>query len=252
LIENSHIEVIELESCGSTNDAILLYIKKGSNQNPVLLISDEQTAGKGQRGKQWLSPKNAGWYFSLYLPFLNLPSQSAHLINWVVLKTLLGYFYEKGMKNIQFKWPNDLYTDRGKLGGILVENNLQGNTIKSAILGIGINQQNILVNDSSLGTTSLEQENVYLEGTPKDHITQICTQIIDALQKPLVNLESLQKYLWQFAFGKDRSYNFNLNGENFVGQIKEMKENGFLVINDSNTGKEVAVQSGSLVWLNEI
>lgn len=252
MIENSHIEVIELESCGSTNDAILDYIKKNTNQIPIVLISKEQTAGKGQRGKLWLSPKNGGWYFSLYLPFLNLPSQSTHIINWIVLKTLLGFFYDKGMKNIQFKWPNDLYTDNGKLGGILVENNLQGNSIKSAIVGIGINEKSILVNDSNLGTTSLTEENIIIKGTPKDNIMQICSQIIEAFQKPLVNLEHLQKYLWQFAFGKNRSYNFNLNGENFVGQIKEMKENGFLVINDSNTGKDIAVQSGSLVWLNEI
>jgi len=252
LIENSHIEIVELESCSSTNDAIVPYIKKQSNQKPVIVISKEQTAGKGQRGKKWLSPNNAGWYFSLYLPFLNLPSPSAHLINWVVLKAVIEHLYNCGLESIQFKWPNDIYTDNGKLGGILVENNLQGNTIKSAIIGIGINQEPIRVDGSIFGTTSLAEEEVKFYGKPKENIVAICEQIIEAFNQPLINLEGLQNYLWQFAYGKSRSFNFNLNGQIIVGQIKQMKANGFLVINDSNTGKDIPVQSGSLVWLNEI
>ena len=115
--------------CGSTNDVLL----KEKPAYPVLLAAEDQTAGRGRRGRRWHSAPGAGVTFS-YARRVNRPVRelaALSLVAGVAAARALRHF---GVQ-VQLKWPNDLVVDGAKLGGILVESR-NGNHV---VIGIGIN-----------------------------------------------------------------------------------------------------------------
>src|SRR2546421_792386 len=121
------IELRRLERCGSTNDLLLAEGKPG-----VLLVADEQTAGRGRRGRRWYSAPGAGITFSLSTA-MRRPLAGLSLVAGVAATRALRGL---GVAQAALKWPNDLVVDGAKLGGILVET--RGNF---AVIGLGINCQ---------------------------------------------------------------------------------------------------------------
>jgi len=119
------IEVRKVERCGSTNAELLAEGKPG-----VLLVAEEQTAGRGRRGRRWYSAPGAGLTFSLSVRIAK-PVAGLSLVAGVGAARALRAL---GISRAALKWPNDLVLDGAKLGGILVET--RG---KLAVIGIGIN-----------------------------------------------------------------------------------------------------------------
>ena len=124
-MELPEIEVRKVERCGSTNAVLLAEGKPG-----VLLAADEQTAGRGRRGKRGYSAPGAGVTFSLSVRIAK-PVAGLSLVAGVGAARALRAM---GVSRVALKWPNDLVVDGAKLGGILVET--RG---KLAVIGIGIN-----------------------------------------------------------------------------------------------------------------
>src|SRR5690606_25093723 len=105
----------------------------------TVIMAVDQYAGKGQQGTVWQSEPGKNLTFSLLLtPFFLSPKHQFRLTVAVsvalvrALATLLG-------ERVAIKWPNDLYVGDRKIGGMLIENILQGPRWKSAIIGIGLN-----------------------------------------------------------------------------------------------------------------
>src|SRR5688572_20615977 len=123
------VEVRIVERCTSTNDVLL----KQPGAEPALLAAEEQTAGRGRRGRRWHSAPGAGATFSLgrriRRPARELPALS--LVAGVAAARALRALGA----DVQVKWPNDLVVGGAKLGGILVETRSSGH----AVIGIGIN-----------------------------------------------------------------------------------------------------------------
>src|SRR5690606_17607252 len=105
----------------------------------TVIMADDQFAGRGQQESTWISAPGKNLTFSLLLKpgFLTITQQFK--LNMVVCNALRNAISTFSQRNIAFKWPNDLYYDHKKLGGILIENMLAGNTYKASIVGIGIN-----------------------------------------------------------------------------------------------------------------
>src|SRR5438045_4140644 len=118
-------EVRKVERCGSTNTVLLDEGKPG-----VLLIADEQTAGRGRRGRRWYSAPGADIAFSLSAEVAK-PVGGLSLVAGVAAARALRAL---GVAQVALKWPNDLLVDGAKLGGILVET--RG---RLAVFGFGIN-----------------------------------------------------------------------------------------------------------------
>ena len=108
--------------------------RRGAAEGTVIL-ADEQTAGKGRLERVWLSPRgNIALSVILYPSLSYLPS----LIMLASLAVVHSIEAATGLKS-QIKWPNDVLIDGRKVCGILIESNVQGSTVKYAIIGIGIN-----------------------------------------------------------------------------------------------------------------
>jgi BirA family biotin operon repressor/biotin-[acetyl-CoA-carboxylase] ligase len=136
--------VVFLETIGSTNDEAA---KRSARPEPLVpgpyeglvVIADEQTAGRGRRGHVWFSPPGSGLYVSVVL----VPGSSVDPARATMLLTLaVGVALAEGIEeatglHVDLKWPNDLHVARRKLGGILAESS--GDRPATVVVGYGIN-----------------------------------------------------------------------------------------------------------------
>ena len=127
------LEVRVVDRCTSTN--ALLLVEK--TDFPILLAAEEQTAGRGQRGRKWRSAPGAGVTFSI-LRRMRCAPQLLSGMSLAVGVAAARALHALGVKQIALKWPNDLLVDDSKLGGVLIETRLQATQIM-AVVGIGIN-----------------------------------------------------------------------------------------------------------------
>lgn len=132
------VNLVVLGDVDSTNAEVARQLKSGQSTLPVV-IADSQTAGRGRRGRNWASPRGENLYLSLGLAvqggFSALDGMS--LVLGVAVSRALTAL---GATGVGLKWPNDVFSDNKKLGGILVEiqGELQGGEVQ-VIAGIGIN-----------------------------------------------------------------------------------------------------------------
>ena len=113
----------------STNEWILQNIPNLNKGD--LCLTEYQTAGRGRRGRQWLSPFAGQMIFSFYWTFD--PRKSIEGLSLVIGLAIAEVL------NVQVKWPNDILFDGRKLGGILVEIANHKNGLLNLVIGVGIN-----------------------------------------------------------------------------------------------------------------
>jgi BirA family transcriptional regulator, biotin operon repressor / biotin---[acetyl-CoA-carboxylase] ligase len=128
------VDVRVVARCGSTNSVLLAQCPA----RPVLLVAETQTAGRGRRGRRWLSaPRGAALTFSLAAPFKR-PLRELPPLAPAVGVALAGVLRKAGIRRVGVKWPNDLMVAGAKLGGILIETrSARGATC--VVIGVGIN-----------------------------------------------------------------------------------------------------------------
>lgn len=125
-----------LETTTSTLDVAHRLAAQGAPAG-TLVIADEQTAGRGRGGKSWESSPGAG----LWLTLIERPADTSGL---GVLSLRVGLAAAEALDRfapepIRLKWPNDLYIDQGKLGGILVEARWREQSVEWVAIGVGVN-----------------------------------------------------------------------------------------------------------------
>ncbi len=137
-----YIEAPELDS---TNEEAKRLIQAETLSGPAIIRAHRQTAGRGTQGRTWHSPAGAGLYFSVVHPFAGWVEVPPALVPLTPLFTVAaGVACAESIREltglrIQLKPVNDLYVQRQKLGGILVESLISQNQCQALITGIGIN-----------------------------------------------------------------------------------------------------------------
>ena len=131
----------------STNDEVKEIAQKGIQS--ILVCSEMQTHGRGQHQREWVSPVGNIYLSALLETRIPLDGR----ISLEVALNLLQIPSLKNLSNLKIKWPNDLYSDFGKWGGILVEP-LDSH---KAVVGIGINLMPVTHKNIDQPTTSLMQ-----------------------------------------------------------------------------------------------
>jgi BirA family transcriptional regulator, biotin operon repressor / biotin---[acetyl-CoA-carboxylase] ligase len=134
LIDIPGVAVCVVERCGSTN-AVLLG--EALRVEAALLAAEEQTAGRGRRGRRWHSSPGADVTFSLARR-VRRPTRELAALSLVAGVAAASASRSLGAGAAALKWPNDLVVGSAKLGGILVETRPEGAETR-AVFGIGIN-----------------------------------------------------------------------------------------------------------------
>src|SRR5258706_11291496 len=129
------MEMRRVARCASTNTVLLDEKLAGG---PVVLVADEQTAGRGRRGRRWHSAPDAGLTFSLAIA-LRRPARELAALSLVAGVAVTRALRSLGVAHAALKWPNDLLVGGAKLGGILVETRANGGGATKAVIGVGIN-----------------------------------------------------------------------------------------------------------------
>ena len=129
------VAVESVEEIDSTNSELMRRARSGRS-HPVLLVARHQTAGRGRLGRGWGSTAGDSLTFSLGLPLA--PA------DWAGLSLAVGVSLAESLHTrIRLKWPNDLWLDDRKLGGILIETasfaDAPPAAKRYAVIGVGIN-----------------------------------------------------------------------------------------------------------------
>lgn len=133
MILSNEYEIVHYESVTSTND-----IAKKSELIQAVFIANEQTAGKGSKGRSWQSNKNQG----LYMSFLVRPTiQPAAIPSLTLMAAIVvcNAIEKVSDKTAKIKWPNDVLIGGKKVSGILTESVFGAGGIERVVCGIGIN-----------------------------------------------------------------------------------------------------------------
>jgi BirA family transcriptional regulator, biotin operon repressor / biotin---[acetyl-CoA-carboxylase] ligase len=130
-------EIVVLETTTSTNDSILQMTTRQTNEG-LVIFAEHQTAGRGQRGNRWESAAHKGLWFSMLLRPGIVIDQSARLTAWLAQTVASTIENELSLSPI-IKPPNDVYVNRRKVAGVLVEMRAQEKAPHFAIAGVGIN-----------------------------------------------------------------------------------------------------------------
>jgi BirA family transcriptional regulator, biotin operon repressor / biotin---[acetyl-CoA-carboxylase] ligase len=121
----------------STNTRLLDALPPGAGRAAVVL-AECQTGGRGRRGRSWVAPPGGAVCLSLAWQFAEMPADLSALSLVVGLCTA-DALRELGVADVRLKWPNDLLTPRGKLGGILIEMRAEAGGPVHVVIGIGLN-----------------------------------------------------------------------------------------------------------------
>ena len=139
-----------LDTTTSTLDVAHRLASTGAPSG-TLILANEQTAGRGREGKSWQSSAGAG----LWLTLIERPKDTSGL---GVLSLRVGLVAAEALDRfaaepIRLKWPNDLYIDRGKVAGILVEARWRQSVVEWVAIGLGVN---VRVPDNIVSSAGLE------------------------------------------------------------------------------------------------
>lgn len=125
------------QSVSSTQDVARALASQGAPEGTVV-VAETQSAGKGRRGRQWLSPAGGGLWLSVLLRPAMLPAEVPRLTLAAGVAAARAITETTGL-SIGLKWPNDLLVGERKTGGILAEMVGEPDGIDFVVLGIGIN-----------------------------------------------------------------------------------------------------------------
>lgn len=243
--------LVTIKQVDSTNSFLKNLL---SNSKPVpegtVIMAEEQYAGRGQQQNTWHSEPGKNLTFSLLLKphFLSVGDQfdlnrAASLGVYDALKPILG-------DQLKIKWPNDIYYSDRKLGGMLIENTIQGGQLKDSVIGIGlnINQENFPSGASN--ATSVKQI------LQKDYdltllLSEICKYIeVYYLKLKAGQIDFVRKAYLSRLYWLNEVKNFESNDGVFNGTVKNVLPNGLLVIEDTN-GRQLEFNLKELKFLNK-
>jgi BirA family biotin operon repressor/biotin-[acetyl-CoA-carboxylase] ligase len=131
--------LISVTECHSTNTSLQVLNDSSPQAEGTIFIAGHQLAGRGQRGNQWEAEPGKNITFSVLLnPTFLAPADQFNLNMAIALGVAQGL---QGLVQapVLLKWPNDLWLDDQKLGGILIENQIRGQQLSVSIVGIGVN-----------------------------------------------------------------------------------------------------------------
>jgi len=149
----------------STNNYAMALLQKREIDAEIAVFAKEQTHGKGRRGRQWMSKKFENIIMSVVVQLQWLSISRQFDLSVAVALSCFDLFEKYILGNLFIKWPNDIFINDSKAGGILIENVIKGNIWQWAVIGIGlnINQQNFeeeILKASSLRIKTGKEYNV--------------------------------------------------------------------------------------------
>ena len=235
-------QLLWLPSCASTNSEAQSLIVQNRASEGCTVITDFQTAGRGQRGNQWQAAPAENLMLSVvWQPTFLAAAEQFGLSQAVALgihdwaATLLG-----PAPGLKLKWPNDLYYGNQKLGGVLIENSLSGAKIQYSIIGIGLN-----INQQAFAVpTATSLANVTGRSYQRE---ALAARLLECLERRYLQLRAgqvgaLRREYLQGLYRFQEVHPFVIDGQTVSGQIVGVEDDGRLAVAIGNELRRFGLQ----------
>ncbi|MBK9731716.1 MAG: biotin--[acetyl-CoA-carboxylase] ligase [Chitinophagaceae bacterium] len=223
--------LIEVESLESTNKYAQELLAKENVYEGTVISAGFQTGGKGYAGNSWESASGQNLLVSIVLkPLFLLPKSQFFLnqaISLAVAETVSEATYTEGVK---IKWPNDIFYADKKVGGILIENSIQGNQLQHAVIGIGLNVNQQKFSEHVKHVTSLSM--IAGETLELRKVLMLLCEKVESryMQLKSNRIEQLQKDYMKQLYKVEEESVFRTNGERFNAKIVGLTAEGKLIL----------------------
>ena len=222
-------ETIHFETMDSTQTYALEWIAKSNPIEGTVISTDFQTAGKGQGANNWQSGRGENLLISIILRPVWLPASRQFYLSMMaaysmhaLLKTLLS------PEKLSVKWPNDLYFEDNKLGGILIQNHLKGDRMEYSVIGIGLNINQLHFPPTLPNPVSLRLLTgiVYERGELQSNLIHILDQEYQYLMTG--NHDRIKRLYEEKLYNRNKESVVTIRNEQIRGQILGVEEDGRL------------------------
>ena len=240
----SYFNIIKLDATASSNDWLKEKLLSGSCVDGQVVWVKNQTKGRGQRSKTWVTDPGKNLTFSLLKQFPSLSVHHSFLINCAVTLSIVAAVKERIDIDLKLKWPNDILSGKNKIGGVLIENMVKGDRIGSSIIGIGIN-----VNQDHFEGLSHASSLILKTGLSFE-LGDLLNGILKKLQIYMDQLvekkgDGLLEQYENYLFEKGKLSSFQDATGKFQGTIIGVTKNGMLKIQKS-TGEVSSYSHGAI------
>ena len=196
-----------------------------------IVITENQTQGKGQTGNTWQSEAGNNLTFSMiYYPTF-LPIDQLFALNMIISLAVRDSIAHLNLTDLFIKWPNDILINHQKVAGILIRNSLTGKKLASAVIGIGLNVNQLIFPQGIPNATSLQLVTKRL--IDKDDILHRIIRHFDTNYIALKNgqYDSIkQQYLDHLYLNGQESTFFRKDNTPFRGKILGVRDTGHLLV----------------------
>ena len=235
-------QLIELESVDSTNNYAMARIHEGLALDGLVYLARHQWAGKGQRGKTWVSEPGQNLMMSLVIKPSPLKLTQQFLFSAAIALAILDLVKGFKNKNWKVKWPNDIYWNDRKAGGLLIESVVTGQTWDWAVVGIGMNLNQTSFPVEIPNAISLNQ----ITGVQYEPVA-IARELLPGIQEQISIMhktpDQILLRLNDSLYKKDQVITLKKNDELFVSVLKAVDSNGLLITEDGT------FKSGEVEWI---
>jgi len=243
-----NMDVVVHESIDSTNTWSLQQCRSGKAL-PFACFADEQTSGRGRRGKYWAMTPGANIAMSLTWPF-ETSYQQLYLLPLSIAVAIAETLESLNLRQVEIKWPNDVYVQGKKIAGILIETQAvtrkQVDTMANGIdhvavtIGIGLNyDMSALRLDDSIEMpvftdicNQLELQSVDFKADRNFVAVTLLRRVINVCQNFQQNsAQYLEKFRVQYDFCKDKNIEITLDdGQMLSGVAQGVSDNAELQV----------------------
>ncbi len=240
-----NITLLKFDSLTSTNTEAIEQAKRGADEG-VCIVARQQTAGRGRHGRNWVSSKDSGLYFSIILR----PKIETRFLPLITLAASIAVFdlleFQYQLKP-DIKWSNDVLVNERKMSGILAETTETKKGL-AVIVGIGLN-----LNSSNLsGDLARTATSIYEEAGIKPDVdellsslTRFLKSVYEILQRPNGAEEIRDHWKIRSSYFEGKNVRVTQQGKGFDGITRGLEENGALRI-ETDSGKIQIIQTGDV------
>ena len=192
----------------------------------IVVLAEYQTAGRGCGTNSWESERGKNLTFSVLIHPEEISARRQFHISMAVSLAVceaLGQY----IGDLSIKWPNDIYWRNGKIAGMLIENQLQGDIIRDSIIGIGLNMNQRVFKSDAPNPVSLWQ----ITGEEADR-QQLLDDILRCLEHYLYQ-DVRQQYL-QMLYRRKGFHPYIGEDGAFMAEIADVEDDGHLVLLDDS------------------
>jgi BirA family biotin operon repressor/biotin-[acetyl-CoA-carboxylase] ligase len=182
----ARIEVLRVEwTLDSTNTRLLDSPPPAAGRAAVVL-AEHQTGGRGRRGRSWIAPPGGAICLSVAWQYPDLPADLSAL-SLIVGLCAVAALEELGVGGLRLKWPNDLVSANGKLGGILIEMRAEAGGPVQLVIGMGLNVLLDVAARAAVGATGNVADDLHAHRQPVPDrnavVAALLSRLVPALEE---------------------------------------------------------------------